>query len=87
MAVMLGIGEHSPYFRVRTQVVAFMIAAVGVPEWICGEVNGAQVIAGTGNFAYQNIGTVNGLYSNVIFMGKAYADFSLVVCAIPKFFL
>ena len=84
VAVVFGIREHTPDFRICTEIIAFMVAAVGVPERIGREVNGTLVVAGAGNPACQEPGSVDDIHPYIFLAGQADTDLFLVVRTVPK---
>ena len=67
MAVMLGIREHSSYFRIGTKVIPFVVSSVSVPERITTDINRAKLIIRTWNVAYQDMRLFDLLDSHVCF--------------------
>lgn len=55
MAVMLGIREHPSYFRIRTEIIPFVVPAVSVPERIAADIDRTKLVVRAWNIAYQDI--------------------------------
>ena len=87
MAFMLRIGEHPPHFRISTQVIAFVIPAISIADWVGREEHWAQIVFSPGNVANEQIGSIYFLDFHILFTGKADADLSTVMGVVPKVFL
>ena len=81
---MFRIGKHPPHFRIRTQVIALMIPAIGIAHGIGREVHGAHIVFSPGNVANEQIGSVHFLDFHILFMRQANAYLSTVMGVVPE---
>ena len=87
MTVVVCVCEHTPYLRIVTQVIPLVVPSISVSERIGADINGAKLVARTGDVAYQDVRFFDLFDSYIRFTGQANAYFAFVMGAVPKILL